>query len=236
MFDDRKINEYGLTEKDMFLLEIMAEFNGKIFMPVLMKTFFLGKAEQTARNKITKLMTKKKLVRRKPTGLIYPKNAIILTEAGKRFVNDYFSKNISEINLTMTTLWHTIYEQITYYYLKILGKNVERTIVTKWKQKGYSHTPDLVYTNAKGKNVYVEIELNIKRPDRYLDIFSRMKKDDVGTVLYVFENDRKMKTLGTKIPIWDKIYYATIDDIIESGSKGKLIAKKQKEFLEEILK
>ena len=233
MFDDKKLNEFGLTEKDMFILEIMTEFGGKTYMPTLMNTFFLGKAEQTARNKITKLMNKKKLVRRKPTGLVKPKYAIVLNENGKRFVNDFFGKNISEINVTATTTWHTIYEQISFYWLKILGKNVERTIVAKWREN-HNHTPDLVYQNNKGKNVYVEIELNKKRPDRYIEIFNRMQNDNIGSVLYVFENDKKMQVLGTKIPVWEKIYYITINKLIEGGKNGKLLAIKQSEFLKSL--
>ena len=227
--------DFGLTKRDLEIIELMSSFGGKTYIFVLAKTFWLKNknAEQQARNRIQKLK-KKKLVRYKETGLTNPKNVILFSDAGKRFVFENFGININDTSVSPFTTWHTIYEQITFYNLKLLSKNVERTIVKKWKEKGYSHTPDLVYTNKKDKNVYIEIELTLKRPDRYMDIFTKMQKDDVGTVLYVFENDKKMKVLGTKIPIWDRIYYTTIDKIIESGEKGKLIAKKQKDFLEEI--
>ncbi len=229
-----ELNEFGLRPRDMKILEMMSIMGGKTYMPVLMKTAFLNTAEQTARNRLQVLRKKKKLIRYKPTGLVNPKNAILFAEEGKRFASDVFGVNIGEPSISPVTTWHNIYEQITFFWLKELGKDVERTIVKKWREKGYKHTPDLVYKNPKNKYVYVEIELTKKRPDRYVDIFNRMVADDVGSVLYVFENDNKMKVLGTKIPIWEKIYYTTIDKIVEGGQQGKLIAVKQADFLKSL--
>jgi len=226
--------DFGLTERDLEILELMANFGGKTFVYVLAHTFWANakKAEQQVRNRLRKL-SNKKIIRYMSTNLNYPKNAVVLTESGKNFVDDYFGIKIHSISLSAVTTWHTIYEQISFYWLKILGKNVERTIVAKWREN-HNHTPDLVYQNNKGKNVYVEIELNKKRPDRYIEIFNKMQADDVGAVLYVFENDQKMKTLGKKIPIWDKINYITIDKLIEGGKNGKLLAIKQSEFLKNL--
>ena len=229
-----ELNEYGLRPRDMEILEMMAVMGGKTYMPVLTKTAFLHTAEQTARNRLQVLRKKKKLIRYKPTGLVNPKNAILFTEEGKRFASEVFGINVGDASISPVTTWHNIYEQITYYWLKKMGKDVERTIVHRWRKKGYHHTPDLAYKNQKGKYVYVEIELTKKRPDRYIDVFNRMVADDVGSVLYVFEDDRKMQVLGTKIPLWDKIYYTTIDNIVKGGEAGKLIAIKQADFLKSL--
>lgn len=229
-----ELNEWGLTKRDMEILEMMATFGGKTYIPTLTKTAFIDAGEQTAKNRVQVLKKKKKLIRHRPTGLAKPKNALVFTEEGKRFADQAFGISIIEPSLSPVTTWHTIFEQITYYWLKKLGKDVERTIVKKWTKLGHRHTPDLVYKNPKGANVYVEVEITPKRSGRYIEIFERMHADDVGSVLYVFENEQKMKTLGKKIPLWDKIYYTTIDRLIDGAKEGKLKAIKQKDFLKQI--
>jgi len=230
-----KFEDFGLTERDAGVLEMMANFGGKTYIKVLEQTFWFGvkNAEQQARNRIQKLK-KKKLVRHMETGLVNPKNAIVLTEQGKQFVDDFWGIPIHTITISAVTAWHNIYEQIVWYWLKKLGKDIERAIVKKWIPQGYRHTPDLYYKNDKGNLVYVEIELTRKRPDRLLDIFAKMKADGVSAVLYVFKDEKQMKTLGTKIPLWEKIRYVTIDKLIESAQNGKIGAVKQVEYLKSI--
>jgi DNA-binding Lrp family transcriptional regulator len=226
-------NEFGLTDRDMELLEMMMDFGGKTYMPVLEQTAFLGVKPQTIRNRLQKLQKKHKVIRYKATGLVNPRNALLLSENGKRLVYQVWGINVGEPNVSPVTTWHTIYEQITYYWLKKLGRNPERTIVTRWSKKGFKHTPDLVYFKNE-KPIYVEIELTPKRQNRLIEMFQRMKADGVAAVLYVFENDKKMKTLGTKIPVWDKISYITIQQLIENAQRGKIGAIKQTDYLKEV--
>lgn len=229
-----KLNDFGLTDRDMDILDLVVTFGGKTFFPVLEQTAFLGAKPQTVRNRINVLRAKKKLFRLKPTGLMKPRSAIVLTEEGKRFVQEIFGETGLDASVSASTTWHNIYEQVTYYWLKQIGKDPIRTIVSKWSKQGYRHTPDLAYKNPKGGLVYVEVELTRKRAERLIDIFNRMKADGVSAALYVFENEQKIKTLGTKIPAWDKIRYTTIPRLIEGAQSGKLDAVKQIDFYKEM--
>jgi len=229
-----ELNEYGLTPRDMELFDIMASFNGVTYNPALIKSVYYGTKEQTMRNRLQVLRKKKRLIRYKLTNLLKPKYAILLTQEGKAFVEEAFGVRVSDPNPAPMTIKHLIHEQIVYYWLKKAGRDVERTIVRKWREKGYKHTPDLVYHTKKGL-VYVEVELTLKRPHSYIEMFKRVKIDNPSVILYVFENERKMKTIGTKIPLWDKIRYTTIDMLIEGVlNDGKIKAIKQTDYIKQI--
>ncbi len=219
-----------VTDRDFQIFELMSNFGGKTFLPVLAKTFFNN--EQVARNRINKLK-KEKLLRTVATGLMSPRNAIYPTAKGLRYFTENGLRNIVT-EVASSQVHHLMMEQITYYCLKKIGKDVKRTIVKNWS-KEHHHTPDLCYIH-KGKNVYVEIERTHKRPDELAKILVNMKKDDIHIVLYVFENDKKMEQIGKKIPVFDKAYYVTIDTLLESSKNGKIGAVKQSEFLKTISK
>ena len=218
-----------ITDRDNEIFKLMSEFGGKTFLPVLAKTFF--NSEQVARNRLNVLKKKHKLIKYVPTGLMSPRNAIYPTENGIRYFQEEGLKTIRS-DVSASQVNHLMLEQITYFYLKKIGKKVKRTIVKNWS-KNQHHTPDLCY-EYKGKYVYVEIERTNKRPDVLAKIQLNSLKDNVHIILYVFENDKKMKQLGSKIPMHEKIYYVTIDMLIEASKNGRIGAVKQLDYLKKI--
>jgi len=224
-----------LQKRDLEMLDIMANFGGKTFKRVLVETCFRGLKNplQQVANRLYKLKKSLKIFKYVETGLSKNKYAIALNKNGVDLLNDMGYELSQSIVISPQTVNHTILEQITFYYLKKLGKDVERTIVANWRKEHF-HTPDLMYRLKDGSMVYVEIELSKKSPQRYIDTFTKMKKDGVKSVLYVFENEKKMKQIGRVIPTWDKLFYITKDELIECFENGKLKAKKQIEVLKEI--
>ena len=231
-----EINLDGLTERDKGIFWLISEFGGKTFHEVLAKTYWHGRsvALQQARDRIGKIKSKYKLIRLVPTGLMSPRNAIAFTEIGKRWMKDETDIEIGSFFLSPVTAWHGIYEQISYFWIFKSGReDVSRTIVKDWSLN-HKHTPDLLYFQKgdKTKPVYVEIELNAKSPIRYIEIFKNMQLDKVHAILYIFENEKKMRQLGRKLPINDKIYITNIDDlIINVSTKNKIGALKQIDFI-----
>jgi len=217
-----------ITDRDNQIFELMSVFGGKTFLPVLEKTLFNNK--QVAKNRLT-VLAKDKMIKYVSTGLINPRNAIYPTANGLRHFSEQGLRTVL-VDVSSSAVEHLMLEQITYFYLKKIGKDVQRTIVKNWREK-HHHTPDLCYTH-KGKNVYVEIERTNKRPDELAKIQLNSLKDDIHIILYVFENDKKMKQLGSKIPLHEKIYYVTIDKLIEASKDEKIGAVKQLDYLKEI--
>jgi hypothetical protein len=224
----------GLTERDYEIFDIMNEWNGLTYNEVLLNTVFFGRTYNTMKTRLQKLR-QRGIIKYKLTGLIKPKYAIIYTPSTREAFNKLFGISLNgSPNPAPTTINHLITEQIAYFWLKKAGKDIERTIVSRWRG-AHKHTPDLVYYNKKNQPVYVEIETNPKRKERYIDIFARMQSDNVGAVLYVFENEKKMKSLGKKIPVWDEIRYTTID-MLKDGvlNERKIKAIKQIDYLKSI--
>lgn len=230
-----RANTEGLTQRDRDILAMIAEHGGKTFVEVLARTFWIDAkmAEQQARDRINKLKKQYKLLRHAPTGLIKPQNAIALTDFGKRWCLDETEIEAGTLFLSPVTAWHSIYEQIAWYWIMKTGRRVSRTIVKKWS-KGHKHTPDLLYFHEE-KPVYVEIELNGKSPDRYLDLIKKSRSDGAHAMFYIFENEKRMKQLGRKLPTSDLIYITNIDDLIKSVREtGKIGAVKQSEFMKKL--
>jgi len=232
-------NLHGLSQRDKDIFRLMAEFGGKTFNEVLACTFWHDKKVpvQQVRDRISKIKKKYKIVRLVPTGLMKPRNAIVFTDFGKRWVQDETDIETGYFFLSPVTAWHGIYEQIAWYWIKNSGRvDVSRTIVKNWSLE-HKHTPDLLYFHNEDpkKPVYVEIELNSKSSRRYLEVMSKCKLDKVHAIFYIFENEKKMVQLGRKLPINDKIYITNIDDLIKNVStKNKIGALKQIDFLKKI--
>jgi len=229
------VDTSGLSERDVNILRMIAEFGGKTFIEVLEDTFWYGKklASQQARDRVQKLKKKYKLLRHVPTGLVKPRNAIALTEFAKRYAEDELGIETASLFLSPVTIWHSIYEQIAWYWLCLGGREASRTIVKRWSLE-HKHTPDLLYFHEgdTAKPVYVEIELHPKSPSRYIDIMRRIHADKVHAVLYVFENENKMRKIGRKLPVDDSLYFVSIDRLIQSVSTtGKIGAIKQIDFM-----
>jgi hypothetical protein len=220
-----------ITDRDKKMFEIMSNFGGKTFINVLAKTLYND--EQQARNRLNKLK-KDKLIRYKKTGLMSPRNAIYFTEKGKKYGKEELNLNVVETAISSVTVHHMILEQITFYYLQKIGKDVKRTAVIKWRET-HHHTPDLMYLH-NDKPVYVEIERTAKRADHLAQIFANMQRDSIHKVLYVFENEKKMFQIGKKLPVFDKLLYVTIDTLIESSKQNKIGAITQTKFYENLEK
>lgn len=218
-----------ITQRDKKIFEMMSEFGGKTFIQVLSKTFFNN--EQVARNRMN-VLKKQKMIKYVNTGLMTPRSAIFASDLGTRYFAENGLRTI-RTDVSASQVEHLMLEQIAYYYLKKIGKNVNRTIVKNWS-KEHHHTPDLCYLHNNGKPVYVEIERTHKRPSELAKIQVNSCKDNVHIILYVFENDKKMKTLGTKIPLHEKIYFVTIDTLIVNSKNGKIGAVKQLDYLKKI--
>ena len=217
-----------ITERDFQIFALMSEFGGKTFLNVLSQTFFEN--EQVARNRLN-ILKKDKMIKFVKTGLMSPRNAIYPTDAGLRYFKEKGLKTVVT-SVSSSTVEHLVIEQIAYFYLKKIGKNVERTIV-KNHSKSHAHTPDLAYVHDQ-KKVYIEIERTIKREDELAKIFLNIKKDDVHAIIYVFENEKKMAQIATKIPIFEKVHYVTIDALKSASKDGKIGAIKQIEYLKKI--
>ena len=234
-----EVNLEGLSPRDKEIFRMMAEFGGKTFNEVLARTFWHDKKVpvQQVRDRIGKIKKKYKVIRLVATGLMKPRNAIAFTEFGKKWAQEETNIEIGSFFLSPVTAWHGIYEQIAWYWLKKSGRNdVSRTIVKNWSLE-HKHTPDLLYfhNGDKSKPVYVEIELNTKSADRYLEVMRKCKLDKVHAIFYIFENEKKMKQIGRKLPINDKVYITNIDSLIESVTKtGKIGAVKQIEFMKKL--
>lgn len=223
------------SERDIKLFEIIANFGGKTYVDVLEKTLWLGKknAYQQSLNRVRKLIQEKKLLKLVSTGLVSPRHAIVLTGLGKTYVEEEFGIIINEIHISAVTIRHTILEQISWYYLDYIGNNVDRTIVKNWS-KNHAHTPDLFY-KKNNKSVYVEIETSKKTNSVYESLFVKIRQDEADVVLYIFEDNKKMEQIGKVMPLWDKIYLVSIEELIENATKNKKIGfKSQKDFLKSI--
>jgi len=233
LYNDFNVGEDGLTERYRDLIEMMVEFGGVTYNEVLLNTIFYGRSLNTLQNHLQKLK-KRGLIRYKQTNLFKPRYAIVFQSSAEEFLWDKYGFRIKQVNPNPNTIYHLILEQQAYFWLKKAGKDVKRTIISKWQAGGaHKHTPDLVYHLKDGNLVYVEVENTPKRTDRYIDIFNRTKVDNPKTVLYVFENEKKMKTLGKKIPLWDRIRYTTVEWLRDSVlENGKIKAIKQIEFFE----
>jgi hypothetical protein len=217
----------------------MSVFNGRMFLEVLEKTLWYNKphAKIQARNRMQKLEKKYKLFLKKNTGLQSPRSCYILSEHGKEIVRTLFNKNITNISISPVTTMHTIYEMLTYYYLKKIGKNPIRTIVYKHSKK-FKHTPDLLYyfKQDSQKMVYVEIEKSFKNSGAYNTIFANSYQDNVHKLLYVVENDKMLNRFAKFLPRSEKLMLVTIDTLIENAQVGKIGAKTQSKILSEIEK
>ena len=237
IYNDFSLDENNLTKRDKDIVEMMIEFGGVTYNPVLKNTIFFDSSEYALKKRLQTLR-QRGLIRYKQTNLFKPRYAIVFASAAEEFLFDVYGFRIRQVNPNPNTIYHLMLEQQAYFWLKKAGKDVKRTIVKRWQEGGaHKHTPDLVYPLKSGDLVYVEVENTTKRADRYIDIFRRTKIDNPKTILYVFENDKKMKTLGKKIPLWDKIRYTTVEWLRDSVlENGKIKAIKQTEFFEKIKK
>ena len=227
----KTLNAEFLTNRDIEILKIAANFGGKVYDETLIKTLWINhtNAKRQVLNRMYILKNRYKVFNIKATGLTKPRSAFVLTDFGKALVYDLFEKKIGSMNITTTSVYHTILEQITFFWLNKIGKKLERTSVIKWS-KEHSHTPDFVYyiDNNPEKMVYVEVER--MRKSSYTQIFVNFVKDNVYKVLYVVENEKRLCQFAKCLPRSERLMLVTIDELIRNAQNGKIGAKKQKEI------
>lgn len=214
-----------LTDRDNEIMLLIATFGGKTFNQVLEKTVFngLSNAFKQAGNRVRKIRDKYDFLTIVPTGIMSPKNAIVLTSKGKEYCFHKFGLEVGEPYMNIITLQHTIFEQISFYWFSKLGNELKRTTVKEWKNAGFKHTPDFYCEDFKGRGkTYFEVETSKKQEKRYLEVFMNTLKDDIKNIVYVFENEKKLTQISKVFPVTQSItvVMTTIDDIVTSCSNG----------------
>lgn len=219
----------GLSERDLAMISFVNYF-GKSYGEVLHKCFFPDTSLQVCKNRLSVLKNKYKIFKHTLTGAISPKYYISLSEAGKRFVEEEMGENANDCFFALTTLNHSILEQLTYFALTRAGKEVVKTNVSNWS-KQHHHTPDFYYKNGE-KLVYIEVEISKKTHESYNKIFANMLKDDVSNVIYIAKNEKWKNIFLNFLPKFEGLRVADIETFFDTALKeGKIIADKQKDIL-----
>jgi len=212
--------------KDIEVLKFIGLF-GKSFAEVLGKTFY--GSVQSARNNISR-MKKVGMIKQVPTGLMKPRNAVILSSSVKRLLVD-MGHTPKESRVSIGQLEHNMIEQMAYYHLSKIGE-VERATVYRDKNK-YHSVPDLVLTTPAGK-IFVEVEMHQKSRASYKDFVAKSSKDRPRAVLYVCQNTKIMTSIANAMPTWDKLVYIDIETLIDNIARSsKVGATKQQDLLRE---
>jgi hypothetical protein len=223
-----------LSDRDFEIFELMLNFGGRIYSTTLENTFFatLEKPDRQARNRMNTLCSRG-FLQKKLTGRTNPRFAYVPTPKLREIVTDKFNRSYpASIKITPATLQHVILEQIVYFWLKKLGKNVQRTIVKTWSME-HNHTPDLFYI-SNNKKFYVEIETNRKTNRSYSVILSKILQDKIDKVIYIVPTLKQVEGYAKRIDkaMQEDLYILDIDTFVENAKNGKFIAQTQKTILE----
>lgn len=225
MLDVINVN-LGLTKRDLDIIELVGTF-GKSYVKVIHKCFYNHTSEQVAKNRVSKLVNKYKILRFKETELASPRNYVLLTEQGQRFFLDIFGYEPANAYLSPVTAKHNMMEQLIFYALRRAGKNVSRANVKEWSKK-HHHTPDLFYTDDSGNFIYVEIELTRKSNSAYSEIFRKVIKDNVKNIIYITDTEQAKKTLLRVLPKYDKLRVECIERFFDVAiNENKIRAERQ---------
>ena len=214
------------NSKDIEVVTFISIF-GKSFAEVLGRTFY--GSIQSARNNISR-MKRIELIKQVPTGLMKPRNSIVLSSSTKHLLVD-MGYTPKDSRVSIGQMEHNMIEQLAYYHLSKLG-TIERASVYRDKNK-YESVPDLILTTPTGK-IFVEVEIHQKSKASYADFVTRAAKDNSRAVLYVCANKRIMKSIANAMREWDKLLYIDIDSLIENiSTSNKVGATKQNDLLRE---
>lgn len=200
----------AITTRDIEILKFI-NFFGKSYPDVLGKTFFNGL--QQAKNRLTSLK-KMEMIDTRNTGLVKPRNALVLTSQGRSFLSDRGVDPRTSVKIHVSTIEHNVIEQVCYYWLKRIGE-VERTTVYHHSET-LNHVPDMIYEDGSGRKFYIEVELNQKSMNNYNEILERTRRDDPFAVVYVTQTPQKAISLARNMPKWTKLYYVDVDAMIEN--------------------
>ena len=210
-----------ITERDKEIIYFINTF-GKTYYKVLAETFFNN--EQVARNRINLLVKEKifKTVRLDLEEMNAPKTCIVLGSEGKKIIED-LGMQLKEFRVTRK-INHNLYEQIVYYYLSKVGK-VERTTIASHYTK-YKHIPDFII-NYNNRTLFVEIELNLKSPKRYIELVTKCLNSGIDDIFYIVPNEqialKIMLYLPDNLRNFINFYYLSFDDLKSNVlNNGKL--------------
>ena len=173
-----------ITKRDKEIVDFINIF-GKTYYKVLGETFFNN--EQVARNRINLLIKEKifKTVKLDQEEINAPKTCIVLGTEGK-FLVEEMGKSVKDFRTTRR-INHNLYEQIAYYYLVQTG-TVERTTIAN-HFKDYKHIPDFIL-KTNNLTLFVEIELSLKSPKRYIQLIEKTLFSGIDRVLYIVPNEQ----------------------------------------------
>lgn len=207
----------AITNRDEEILKFINVF-GKSYANVLGKTFFND--DKQAKNRITSLK-KMELIDYKPTMLLSPRNALILTSYGRNYLIDRGIEAKSAVKIHASTIWHNVLEQIAYYWLSTLGE-VTRTTVYHHANT-LNHVPDLIYIDSSGRKFYIEVELTQKSMKNYEQVIFDTQKDNPFGVIYITMDEQKAVSLAKNMPVWDRLFYIDIETFVKNVKElGKI--------------
>jgi len=134
---------------------------------------------------------------------------------------------------------HNLYEQIAYYYLVQTG-TVERTTIAN-HFKDYKHIPDFIL-KTNNLTLFVEIELSLKSPKRYIQLIEKTLFSGIDRILYIVPNEQIALKIYDYLPIslreFINFSYITFDDLKKNVlTEGKIKPKsysKTKEYIKPI--
>lgn len=225
-----------ITKRDKEIVEFINIF-GKTYYKVLGETFFNN--EQVARNRINLLIKEKifKSVKLEQEEINAPKTCIVLGTEGKFIVED-MGKSVKDFRTTRR-INHNLYEQIAYYYLVQTG-TVERTTIAN-HFKDYKHIPDFIL-KTNNLTLFVEIELSLKSPKRYIQLIEKTLFSGIDRILYIVPNEQIALKIYDYLPIslreFINFSYITFDDLKKNVlTEGKIKPKsypKTKEYIKPI--
>ena len=225
-----------ITKRDKEIVEFINAF-GKTYYKVLGETFFNN--EQVARNRINLLIKEKifRTIKLDQEEINAPKTCIVLGSEGKFIVED-MGKSVKDFRTTRR-INHNLYEQIAYYYLVQTG-TVERTTIAN-HFKDYKHIPDFIL-KTNNLTLFVEIELSLKSPKRYIQLIEKTLFSGIDRILYIVPNEQIALKIYDYLPIslreFINFSYITFEDLkINVLADGKIKPKsypKTKEYIKPI--
>lgn len=225
-----------ITKRDKEIVDFINIF-GKTYYKVLGETFFNN--EQVARNRINLLIKEKifKSVKLEQEEINAPKTCIVLGSEGK-FLVEEMGKSVKDFRTTRR-INHNLYEQIAYYYLVQTG-TVERTTIAN-HFKDYKHIPDFIL-KTNNLTLFVEIELSLKSPKRYIQLIEKTLFSGIDRILYIVPNEQIALKIYDYLPIslreFINFSYITFDDLKKNVlTEGKIKPKsysKTKEYIKPI--
>ena len=225
-----------ITKRDKEIVDFINIF-GKTYYKVLGETFFNN--EQVARNRINLLIKEKifKTVKLDQEEINSPKSCIVLGTEGK-FLVEEMGKSVKDFRTTRR-INHNLYEQIAYYYLVQTG-TVERTTIAN-HFKDYKHIPDFIL-KTNNLTLFVEIELSLKSPKRYIQLIEKTLFSGIDRILYIVPNEQIALKIYDYLPIslreFINFSYITFDDLKKNVlTEGKIKPKsysKTKEYIKPI--